>query len=136
MQSEATIVVQAGLKVPVTTLAKALTITQLRIGTILAILYGAVWLHHWCIIGSRSTTRLGYAIRAVIGPLQLERQTLGNDIEFLIQHNIGIQCIGISGHITLTIIGSQTGCTSKRHVVAVIVIGTRQEILAVDNTRA
>ena len=134
MVAERTGIVQAGLHVPVTRLAGAVRITYIRILACLTVSQTSVFLQHGSISGYGTTrTGLCHYETTVVRTFQLDRKSLRNEIQFLVEHQVGRQFV-IADPIKTGTIVCHTITSGKRKSF-VTVIGSCGNKLSVYNTR-
>ena len=141
VQSERTVVVKTCLKIPVTAATGLLFILQLLFVTIFLIFIGTVVLEYRGIGSLFGVSILIDGVGTIVRSLHLERKTLGNHIELLLQLEVELKLVVGSLHKTAVhIIIAEIGdaaATHERKLVgtAILILGLGSDVSAVDDTR-
>ena len=141
VQTERTVVVKTCLEIPVTAATGTLRILQLLLVTIFLIFIGTVVLEYRGIGSLLGVCLLIDGVCTVVGSLHLERETLGNHIELLLQLEVELQLVVGSLHETaIHIIIAEIGNTAATHErklvgTAILILGLGSDVSAVDDTR-
>ena len=141
VQSERTVVVKTSLEIPVTATTGLLFVLQLLLVAIFLIFIGTVVLEYRGIGSLLGVCILIDSVGTIVGSLHLERETLGNHIELLLQLEVELQLVVGSLHETaIHIIIAEIGDTAATHErklvgTAILILGLGSDVSAVDDTR-
>ena len=142
VQTERTVVIKTCLEIPVTAATGTLRILQLLLVAILLIFIGTVVLENRGIGSLLGVCLLIDGVCTVVGSLHLERKTLGNHIELLLQLEVELQLVVGSLHkTTIHIIVTEIGDTAATHErklvgTAILILSLGSDVSAVDDTWA
>ena len=133
--AESARIIERGLEVPVTCLAERLRVAERGVLSGLAVLHAAVRLDDRRVARHSGGAGLGGGEDAVVRPLDLERQTLGDELEILVEGEVHLEFVDIAGYVSADGIILEAVDSGERQGEPVGIVGGRDDILAVHESR-
>ena len=135
MVAEGAVVGEAALKIPVAGLALRVAVGGNGRLAALAVEHAAVALDDRIVGGDAGITLLVDGEGRVVGAFQLEAQTLGDEVQLLVQHQVHLNLIVVGLHESVSVVGhARTAGEGQQQAVGIVGGGIHH--LAVDNTWA